>query len=311
MSASAAAAATAESTVMLTNETVFRAYAGGKIATFSKPFNRFGVIPIGGRTTVVKLQNEPNVDALFVVPSTPLADAKEKVKELAGNGPGVRFLAAPDVVHSMYLQEWSAAFPDALVLGVDGLQAKNPDIKSWYGIYGRDSPAQTEAYQFEPEIKAVYFPTFGNKDVVFFHAPTKTLITADLIFNFPLKEQYANTPARKPTSWIPFLNSVSGALNPFKSMHQSFLWGQGAMAPIPDNDPNDGVKLSKAGGSAHERKQHFARAASKVAGWDIGRLIMCHGEVIEDKQPGEEGLAKRAWISAFGKYLNPDGSVKV
>jgi len=33
-----------------------------------------------------------------------------------------------------------------------------------------------------------YFSGFGNKDVAFFHEPSKSLITADLIFNLPANE---------------------------------------------------------------------------------------------------------------------------
>ncbi|KAE8258620.1 hypothetical protein A4X13_0g1566 [Tilletia indica] len=299
---------------MLPNQTVFRAYPQG-VYTFSKPFNRFGIIPIGGRTTILKMRNSPNQDALFVIPSTPLDDATrakvDQIKNEGGAG-GVRFLAAPDFVHSMYLQEWAKAYPEALIVGVEGLEAKNPEIKSWHGIYGRDSPSQTRSYAFEPEIKAAYFPTFANKDVVFFHEPTRTLLTADLIFNLPLKEQYANTPHKRPTSWIPFLPYFSGALSPYKSMHQSFLWGSGSGNPIPQSTAEEEVegKLSKEGGSTHERRQHFAKMASRVAGWDVGRIIMCHGEVIQEEKEGD-GTAKKAWISAFGKYLNPDGSVKI
>ncbi|KAL9935093.1 hypothetical protein V8E36_006169 [Tilletia maclaganii] len=296
-------------TQFLPNQTVFRAYPQG-IYTFSKPFKRFGLVEIGGRTTVVKLQNEPNKDALFVIPSTPHDEATSaKISEISSNR-NVKFLAAPDFVHSLYLQDWAAAYPDALVVGVEGLEHKNPAIKSWHGVYGRDPPSQTSRLAFEPEIKAAYFPTFSNKDVVFFHQPTRTLLTADLIFNLPLKEQIANTPSPKATSWIPFVDSLSSAISPHRSLHQSFLWNAGGMNPIPASQAEEeGLKLSKEGGSTQERRQHFANVASLVAGWAPTRIIMCHGEVIQDESDGE-GAAKKAWISAFGRYLNPDGSAK-
>jgi hypothetical protein len=39
------------------------------------------------------------------------------------------------------------------------------------------------------QIKACYFSGFANKDVAFFHAASKTLIEADLLFNLPGNEQ--------------------------------------------------------------------------------------------------------------------------
>lgn len=50
------------------------------IATFSRPFARFGVVPIGGRTTAVKLSGENGV---WVLASTPLDDVtKDKLREM-------------------------------------------------------------------------------------------------------------------------------------------------------------------------------------------------------------------------------------
>ena len=38
-----------------------------------------------------------------------------------------------------------------------------------------------------------YFSGFRNKDVAFLHAPSKTLIVADLIFNLPATEQVVSS----------------------------------------------------------------------------------------------------------------------
>ncbi|KAK0531367.1 hypothetical protein OC835_003699 [Tilletia horrida] len=307
-------------TELLPNSTtVFRAWPQSGIYTFSRPFARFGVVPIGGRTTIIRMTQHPNTDALFVLASTPADEpTKQKVSALLAERPGskVAFLAAADYVHSLYLQEWAAAYPDALIVGVEGLEHKNPAIASWHGIYGRDPPSKTRTYAFEPEIQAAYFPTFTNKDVVFHHTPTRTLLTADLLFNLPVKEQYANTPAKRPTSWIPFLSHISPALSPHRSMHQSFLWSSSAANPIPAStaaELGEGqVAKPDSGGTTQERRHHFANMAALVAGWNPKRIVMCHGEVIDDDdEAGAEGAAKSAWIAAFGKFLNPDGTTKV
>jgi hypothetical protein len=38
-------------------------------------------------------------------------------------------------------------------------------------------------------LRGSYFSGFKNKDVAFLHAPSKTLMVADLIFNLPATEQ--------------------------------------------------------------------------------------------------------------------------
>ena len=57
------------------------------------------------------------------------------------------------------------------------------------------------------------------------------------------------------------------------------------------------------GGSTEERKKNFAEAASTVAKWDFHRIIMLHGDIIE--QHGQD-----AWRSAFSKYLDAEGNSK-
>lgn len=61
------------------------------------PFKRFGVVPVGGRSTVVRLANSD----LWVLASTPLDDpTKAQISELGGR---VRYIIGPDAVHSLYL----------------------------------------------------------------------------------------------------------------------------------------------------------------------------------------------------------------
>jgi len=50
------------------------------ITTFSKPFSRFGVVPIGGRSTAIKLSGDKGV---WVMASTPLDEpTKARLQEM-------------------------------------------------------------------------------------------------------------------------------------------------------------------------------------------------------------------------------------
>jgi len=40
-----------------------------------------------------------------------------------------------------------------------------------------------------------------NKELVFFHKPSKTLIEADLLFSLPAREQYSKTGIDPTTGW--------------------------------------------------------------------------------------------------------------
>ena len=98
--------------------------------TFASPFSRFGFIPVGGRSTAVRLSN----GNVWILASTPLdVETKAKLDEL---GP-VKYIIGPDAEHSMYLGEISyfnsqiivillcyegefkRAYPDAKLVGVE------------------------------------------------------------------------------------------------------------------------------------------------------------------------------------------------
>lgn len=255
-----------------------------EITTFDYPFSRFGILPIGGRSIAIKMRD----GRLWVVPSTPLDQPTKTKIDAMGE---VAYLVAPDNVHHLFLKDFHAAYPSAKVVGTDGHEEKRPDVK-FAGIYGKDPP--TTRYGYESELVPQYFPTFANKDVAFLHKDSKTLITADLLFNLPCHQQYRNTPSGKPTSWIPGVIWFSTFFSPHSSFHKTFLGSAGTASGIPG--------LAN-GGSTEERKKNFAEAASTVAKWDFHRIIMLHGDIIE--QHGQD-----AWRSAFSKYLDAEGNSK-
>ncbi|KAJ8519453.1 hypothetical protein ONZ45_g3625 [Pleurotus djamor] len=157
-----------------------------------------------------------------------------------------------------HLAEYKAAYPDAKVIGVEPLVAKKKaEGLVLDGAYGADPPETL--YGFEDEIKAC-------KDVAWLHVASKTLIQADLLFNLPGNEQYSKT---KTSPKIPIL----GKLDPYGGLQKKFLWGQG------------------------KDKEAMKRDAGTVADWDFERIIMCHGDVIENE-------GKKAWTTAYSRYLS-------
>ncbi|KAF8595153.1 hypothetical protein BDV93DRAFT_501488 [Ceratobasidium sp. AG-I] len=190
-------------------EQVTREVAPG-LWTFSVPFARFGLFPVGGRSTAVKLQSGD----VWVLASTPLNDAtKSKLNELGT----VKYICGADAVHHLYLAEYKRAYPDAKLIGVAALLTKRKDLK-FDGVYGRD-PKDTK-YGYEREIKACYFSGFQNQDVAFLHVQSKTLIEADLLFNLPGKEQYSKS---KSSGKFPIFST----LGPMMRAHKTFLWSAG------------------------------------------------------------------------------------
>jgi len=173
---------------------------------FSRPFKRYGIIPIGGRSTAIKLRN----GGVWLLASTPLdADTKTKLEEL---GP-VQYIVNANMVHYLFLPEFKKAYPTAKLIGVEEtLQRLGDKTLKFDGIWGKDPP--DTKYGYEDDIQSCFFSGFKNKDVAFFHPESKTLIEADLLSNLPAKEQFS-----KSTSW------AFGTVNPSSWFHQKVIAG--------------------------------------------------------------------------------------
>lgn len=95
-------------TMASATQTVYREVAPG-VMTFSVPFSRFGVVPIGGRSTAIRMRDGQSV---WMIASSPLDQlTKDKLKELGK----VRYLVAPDAVHHVFLKQYSEEYPEAKV----------------------------------------------------------------------------------------------------------------------------------------------------------------------------------------------------
>ncbi|KAF8156782.1 hypothetical protein B0H34DRAFT_473433 [Crassisporium funariophilum] len=224
------------------SETVIREVTKG-VWTFSRPFARFGIFPVGGRSTAVKLQN----GGLWILASTPL-DAETK-SQLDTLGP-VQYIVGADAAHHLYLGDYKKAYPTATLIAPEGAITAHGDKNLTFdGVWGRDPP--DTRYGFEDEVDHCYFSGFKNKDVAFLHRTSKTLIEADLLMNLPAKEQYSKSSST-PSSILGMAK-----FGPSSWLHPRVTWNLGV------------------------DKKAMTKDAKTVAGWDFDRIIPCHGDVIE------------------------------
>jgi len=223
------------------SETVIREVTKG-VWTFSRPFARFGIWHMGGRSTAIQLQN----GGVWVLASTPLnAETKTKIDELGH----VKYIIGADAVHHLFLGDYKKAYPSAKLIAPEAALSRHDDkTLTLDGAWGRDPP--NTQYGFEDDIDHCYFSGFKNKDIAFLHRPSKTLIEADLVLNLPGKEQYSKTTIS------PKILSI-GAFGPSSWIHPRFIWNLGI------------------------DKEAMRRDAKTVSGWDFDRIIPCHGDVIE------------------------------
>jgi len=212
--------------------------------TFSRHLNLFNRLPVGGRSTAIKLNN----GSIWLLASTPFNDeTKAKLEEL---GNDVKYIMAPNVMHHMFLKSYKDHFPNAKVIGPKDLNKKK-EAEGWQLDEVFDPEHPEVLHGFEDEIDCCFFSGYTNQDIAFHHRASKTVIGADLLFNLPATEQYTFSDTNP---WFPILSM----LRPYTFVMRLFIWKTEANY--------EKMKLD----------------AWKVANWDFDRYIPCHGNVIEN-----------------------------
>jgi len=242
------------------------------IVTLSVPFLRFGVIKVGGRGTIVKLSS----GALAVFSPVALTtEVKDKIKEMGGT---IGYIVALDIEHHIFISEWAKEFPEAKIIGPQGLpekRAKQTDEKigkeAFFKVFeSKDKREQTITPEFDADFEYEYVDAHPSKELVFFYKPDKALIEADLMFNLPAKEQYSRvTDHEKDKQGFigRFFQSVQTTEGDAKGTKR-FLWHV----------------LSR------QNRPSFNESVQRIDSWDFTTLIPCHGDTIE--QTGKEAFRK-------------------
>ncbi|CAG8957723.1 hypothetical protein HYFRA_00000059 [Hymenoscyphus fraxineus] len=234
------------------------------VTTVSLPFTRMKRIKFGGRATIVRLQSG-NLAVFSPVALTPAL--KTHIQSL---GTTVSYMVALDFEHHMFLSSWFEAFPTAHIIGPEGLPEKRAEqnrtnkdvtILPFGTIFTKKDKATIKiSEEFDREFDYEYVETHPNKEIVFNHRPSQTLIEADLIFNLPATEQYSKTPGKDATSGLA-TNIFTRLMNTRGSAvwQKRFLW----------------YVMVKRGD-----REAFGRSMERIQGWEFRNIVPCHGDCI-------------------------------
>ncbi|CAM9637297.1 unnamed protein product [Ectocarpus sp. 4 AP-2014] len=217
----------------------------GDVWCAERPFVWNG-IDVGGRMAVVKLSD----GSLWV--HSPV-DLDEPLKEaLASLGP-VGHIVSPNYEHVKYAKQWVEAYPSAISYACPGLAERQPEVG-----FTREVGASIEDEslpEWGDEIRACFMDCENNpftgkpffNEVVFFHRPTKTLITSDLYWNYPRKE-------------VPFGTRV-------------WKWGM------------DKVYLPFYKKFVVTDGEAFASKVNQILDWGVETIVPCHGGIVRSGAP--------------------------
>lgn len=190
--------------------------------------------------------------------------AQKRISEL-GTGK-VGYIIAPDIEHHIFVSEWARAFPEAKIIGPEGLpekRAKTHDDRIGKEPFAVEFKAATKRQttispEFDADFEYEFVDAHVNKELVFFYKPDRVMIEADLFFNLPPTEQYSRAtdePKEGVLSRI-FASFQSTQGEPTKM--RRFIW-----------------HLASRG----DRKG-FNDSIRRIDAWDFDTVIPCHGDTI-------------------------------
>ena len=204
--------------------------------------------------------------SLFVFSPVALTPTvRAKIDTLGGN---VSFIAAPDVEHHIFLSAWARAYPSAHFIAPAGLAEKRATMSStdpsvtnvpFQTVFTATNKSDLKiAPDFDAELEYEFVDAHPNKELVFFHRPSKTLIQADLLFNLPATEQYSRTGESANTGWATrlacHLQNTAGDV----------FWQRRVLWYLLSSSDRPG----------------FNKSMKRINSWAFENIIPCHGDLI-------------------------------
>jgi len=211
------------------------------LKTFEAP-QRFLGLEIGARMTAIRI-----ADAVLLY--SPIDIAPTALEELGTP----RWLLAPSRLHHLYVGPWLERGIEAWA--APGLPEKRTDLSF-------DHIVEQTCTPFGDDVQLIPLRSFSlTNEVVLFHAPSRTLVVADLVFNF-----------NQDTPWLT----------------RAAMWASGAY-------PGCRVSILERLGMDRTIARKEIRMLLDL---DFDRLIPAHGGII--KAGGREALRSAyAWLGLY------------
>eukprot|EP00979_Chaetoceros_neogracilis_P011530 scaffold2895_cov279-Chaetoceros_neogracile.AAC.3 len=260
------------------------------VYTACRPF-LWNDIDVGCRMTVIELTSQTNGKPDLFIHSPVLLDnpLREAIEKLGT----VKHIISPNYEHLKFAKMWADGFPEANMWACPGLMER--EAGRWTGeipyrarpaSYPGNNPSPVEGMWDWNEVQPLHFDTevnpFTNKpffnEVVFFHAPSKTLMATDTYWNYPKSDGVTNSNYQDMKN---FESDDFGAWELAPSLDRiplgSRLWKKGMDKLFRPFYMNLMVK--------NDKKEEFRKLTSFVCGigeksWDVETVIPAHGDVV-------------------------------
>ena len=194
----------------------------------------FLTFPYEIRSTVIDLGG----GELFIHSPVQLS-ATGLLKTLPGQ---VKYIVSPNKLHSLFLEDWQMAFPEAWFYAPPGLKARRPSLSFHKELTDEPEP-QWQGILRQKIVRGSWFMS----EVVFFHEPSGSLILGDLIEN----------------------HNPQG----FGRLHRAIALSMAMLAP-------NGSTARNYRWTFFRRKQ-LRQDLQEILDWDIKRVVVNHGPIMD------------------------------
>jgi hypothetical protein len=185
---------------------------------------------------------------LWVHSPTPLSqDLKSQIDDL---GP-VTDLVAPNNGHNLYYQEWILAYPHATRHVAKGIPGKLPQLTNYHTLNNDDGSSWPEDFEMEVMEGVPFFD-----ECAFLHKPSASLILTDFVQNHRGRE------------------------------YSGFGWVMNKLVMEPIGFKDICLAPPLRFGFMIKDRPALNRFVSKVLAWDFDRIIVTHGDILEEA-PGQ------------------------
>ena len=197
---------------------------------------------------------------------SPVALTPTVRSKLSSLGDRVSYITAPDMEHHIFLSDWSKAYPNAQILAPEGLAEKRASSKDesvtnvpiTHVFSAKNKSTLSISSEFDADFSYEFVDAHPNKELAFFHKPTRTLIEADLMFNLPATEQYSRTGMDPNSGWATRLFTA------LQNTKGTAVWQK---------------RLIWYAFSAKDR-EGFNKSVRNIDRWGVQNIVPCHGDVI-------------------------------
>jgi hypothetical protein len=190
----------------------------------------------------------------------------------------VKYIVSPNYEHLKYAPHWHQEFPDAFMWGCPGLIERLPDIK-WAGeipsgIIAPQGISLGNCWDFD-EIVPLHFDVEVNpftgkpffNEVIFFHKPSKSLLTTDVYWNYPQSDGKPNSHLGE-SEW-----ELSPSVDGIPLGSKAWKFGM------------DKIYLPFYKKFMVKNRTKYDEISKVVLDeWDIETLIPCHGDIIRGNE---------------------------